>query len=411
MSDASTSGMGSTAAEDDGAGTPHNDMYAFDMERKQFYMLALRGKKKKKKTKREQRADNAAAKQIIEKDNDIETKEKDMIHKNATKSQNDTEVEEEEEEGDVDEEDMHDQEDGVVNTMDDLQDDKFYYILDGVLVEMDMNDEHSDEEEEENKDTRVTSTATIVVNPISIMQKVSQNPLALSIGDEVDVLKAGDWEEGVVESINTNGTYNILDRDDCHLKNKPSKEIRKVETMVEEMEQMEVREGETKTSKEVLPPQAPCTDVKGTTFVDTAVVDTTVVDTAVHTTDVGAFVSFIAAASFQGAKESYQYQSGDQGLGYYLLEKTTSTTTNAATTTTTTTTTTPVPIKLTVPSSRFKASACVYGNIMYLYGGIWEERDVNGVRGRERLALDDLCKLKYRGKKGISMHRWMLLIS
>jgi hypothetical protein len=156
--------------------------------------------------------------------------------------------------------------------------------------------------------------------------------------------------------------------------------------MVEEMEQMEVREGETKTSKEVLPPQAPCTDAKGTT----------VVDTAVHTTDVGAFVSFIAAASFQGAKESYQYQSGDQGLGYYLLEKTTSTTTNAAAATTTTTT---VPIKLTVPSSRFKASACVYGNIMYLYGGIWEERDVNGVRGRERLALDDLCKLKYREKK------------
>ena len=146
MSDASTSGMGSTAAEDDGAGTPHNDMYAFDMERKQFYMLALRGKKKKKKTKREQRADNAAAKQIIEKESDIETKEKDMINKNATKSTNDTEVEEEEEEGDVDEEDMHDQEDGVVNTMDDLQDDKFYYILDGVLVEMDMNDEQSDEE-------------------------------------------------------------------------------------------------------------------------------------------------------------------------------------------------------------------------------------------------------------------------
>ena len=62
--------------------------------------------------------------------------------------------------------------------------------------------------------------------------------------------------------------------------------------IVEEMEQMEVREGETKTSKEVLPPQAPCTDAKGTTVVDTTVVDTTVVDTAVHTTDVGAFVSF-----------------------------------------------------------------------------------------------------------------------
>ena len=60
------------------------------------------------------------------------------------------------------------------------------------------------------------------------------------------------------------------------------------------------------------------------------------------------------------------FESGDQGLGYYLLEKTTSTTTNAATTTTTTTTTTPVPIKLTVPSSRFKASACVYVICSYL---------------------------------------------
>jgi hypothetical protein len=55
VSDASTSGMGSTT-EDEKAGIPHNDMYAFDMARKQFYMMGIRGRKKEKMTKREKRA-------------------------------------------------------------------------------------------------------------------------------------------------------------------------------------------------------------------------------------------------------------------------------------------------------------------------------------------------------------------
>ena len=55
-----------------------------------------------------------------------------------------------------------------------------------------------------------------------------RNPLALAVGDPVEVLKAGKWckTDGRVDRVNGDGTYDIT-ADGCPLKGKPASEVRR----------------------------------------------------------------------------------------------------------------------------------------------------------------------------------------
>ena len=315
VSDASTSGMGSTAAEDDNAGIPHNDMYAFDMERKQFYMLGLRGERRKKKTKREERAEKKAAamekgdeEEKVEEEDEVEAaagrgeknkkrkkKKKDKKRKSKGDSEEEEEIEEEESADDDDDDD--DDDEGVVNTMDDLQDDKFYYIVDGVLVEMTLDgdgeengEEDDDEEEEEGKEEKEEA-------------------------DDGNNEDEGDEEKG---------------------ENKKQREA---------------------TTSVISPPSAPFLTVSP---------------------------SLTTPASTDAKQKKEEEEEEEDEVRGESKTRTKPSSPQSASLSPSTS----IQPKKAAPRPRFKASACIHSNTMYLYGGMWEEEG-----GRERLALDDLWSL------------------
>ena len=107
-----------------------NDIHAFDMDKKRWFELKLRSKDKSKGKRRK---------------NKKKKKKRDV---DESAGQDDDDEEEEEDEDEDDEENNHHDALGY----DDLEDDKFYYIVDGELVEMEMDSEDEDEGENQGGD-------------------------------------------------------------------------------------------------------------------------------------------------------------------------------------------------------------------------------------------------------------------
>ena len=106
-----------------------NDVHAFDMDLGRFFKIELRGNKSKKKKNKKKKK----AKKVKDEEESGTTV---IIH-----SDSDDDDEEEDDDDDFDEE-------KILDGYDDLDDNKFYYMVDGVIMEMDL-DNLSDEEEEE----------------------------------------------------------------------------------------------------------------------------------------------------------------------------------------------------------------------------------------------------------------------
>ena len=106
-----------------------NDLHAYDMDLGRFFKLELRGnkakRKKSKNKKRKNKVHGAADTTTVVIASDDESEEDELIEENK-----------------------------ILDGYEELDDNKFYYVLDGVIMEMDLNDMSDEDEDDSNTDKK-----------------------------------------------------------------------------------------------------------------------------------------------------------------------------------------------------------------------------------------------------------------
>ena len=149
-----------------------NDVHAYDMDLGRFFKIELRGNRPKtKKSKKKKKA---------KKTNDEQESGTTIIihHDNDDSDSDDEEIIEEEK---------------ILDGYNDLDDNKFYYVLDGVIMEIDMNDLSDDEVEEEKKDEEINKplgTSNAEENVAAEVEEEEEIPTLVKVTD--DEIKADD---------------------------------------------------------------------------------------------------------------------------------------------------------------------------------------------------------------------------